>query len=225
MEDAQKKERSANRRKTFLYLLGGCMMLALTALVIDFSISSETAKQIYHELEKVPKKNAALVLGTAPKTEGRVNAFYRLRLDAAEALFKARKVRALVISGDSSRKDYDEPSAMKADLIKRGIPSQYITLDYAGFRTLDSIVRAKEIFDLDDYIVISQPFHCERALYIANAYGHKASAYVAQDVKGTSGHKVRLREVLARCKAFLDVNILGTDPKFLGEKEKVTYKN
>ncbi len=192
--------------------------------VIDLRISSAAEEAIFTNVERVPEKSAALVLGTAKYAFGRKNLFYLYRLDAAERLFKAGKVRAIVVSGDNSRKDYDEPTNMKNDLIKRGIPGKYITIDYAGFRTLDSIIRAKEVFSLDDYIIVSQFFHCERALYIAKKAGHKAIAFSARDVASIGGLKVRLREIFARCKAFLDISLLGTTPKFLGRKEKVYYK-
>ena len=85
-------------------------------------------------------------------------------------------------------------------------------------------MRAKEIFGLSDYIIVSQKFHCERALFIAREKGHSAIAFEARSVGSIFGLKVRLREVLARCKAFLDLKILGTQPKFLGKKEKVVYQ-
>ena len=203
----------------------GLMALACILLaVIDHHISASTDGLIYDRVERIPPKKAALVLGTAKYAHGRENRFYNNRLDAAAVLFKNGKAKAIVVSGDNSREDYDEPTQMKNDLIKRGIPSEYITLDYAGFRTLDSIVRAKEVFDLDDYIIISQKFHCERALYIAQAKGQKAIAFQAEEVSGFFGLKVRLRETAARCKAFLDINLLNTNPRFLGKKEQVIYK-
>jgi SanA protein len=115
---------------------------------------------------------------------------------------------------------------MHDDLVKRGIPSRYITLDYAGFRTLDSIVRAKAIFDLEDYIIVSQRFHLERAIYLAHAKGQKVVGFVAKDFKNTLwAKKMEHRELLARAKAFLDIHLLGTEPKFYGEKVEMNYKN
>ena len=114
---------------------------------------------------------------------------------------------------------------MQKDLIKAGIPSRYITLDYAGFRTLDSVVRAEAIFDLKDYIIVSQKFHLERALFIAKTKGQKVIGFMAKDISGTAAaYRMKAREYLARAKAFLDVYILYTEPKFYGKKEKVNYK-
>ena len=168
-------------------------------------------------------KKAALVLGTAKFYKGRKNPFYENRLDAAAELWTAGKIEAILVSGDNSRKEYDEPTNMKMDLIDRGIPPEYITIDYAGFRTLDSVIRADEIFGLDDYIIVSQPFHCIRAIFLAEKHGQKVIGYCAKDVLSPAGIKTRLREVLARSKAALDVAV-GKEPKFLGKKEVVAYK-
>ena len=182
--------------------------------------------RIYSNLADVPKKRAAVVLGTTKYAAGRQNLYYQYRLDAAEELFNHGKVDAIVISGDNATRYYNEPVQMQKDLIKRGIPAEFITLDYAGFRTLDSVDRAKEIFDLDDYIIVSQRFHCQRALYIADARGQKnVIAYQADGVSGVFSWRVRLREVLARFNAFLDINVLGTEPKFLGDKVTVKYRD
>ena len=145
-------------------------------------------------------------------------------MDATVALFNAKKIKAIVVSGDNGSKDYDEPTTMRDDLVARGIPSKYITIDYAGFRTLDSIVRAEAIFDLKDYIIVSQQFHLERAIYLAHAKGQKVIGFVAKDFKNTIwAKKMEHRELLARAKAFFDVH-LGVEPRFYGEKVKVNYR-
>jgi SanA protein len=214
--------------KKFLIALLIIISLALVLLVvlkyIDNSISQTYKEDIYQDISKLPHKKAALVLGTAKHFLGRENLFFNARIDAAVALFKAGKVDAIVVSGDNGSKSYDEPTDMRDDLVKRGVPEKFITLDYAGFSTLDSIVRAKAIFDLDDFIVVSQKFHIQRALYIADKKGIKAIGFVAKDIEGFWGQKVRKREILARFKAFLDLNILYTEPKFYGDKVEVIYK-
>lgn len=192
---------------------------------LDRSMSYDAVSRIYTDVSKVPVKKAALLLGTGKYFHGRENYFYTYRIEAAAALFKAGKVKAIVISGDNGHKNYDEPSTMREDLVKAGVPKQYITLDYAGFRTLDSIVRAEAIFDLHDYIIVSQTFHLERALYIAKAKGQEAIGFAAKDLNYTlAAKKMKIREYLARTKAFLDVHVLSTNPKFYGKKEKVVYK-
>jgi len=200
-------------------------LLYYTIITLDKSITNSYANQIYTDIDKIPHKKAALVLGTAKYSMGRENLFFNARIDAAEKLYKAGKVDAIIVSGDNGRKSYDEPTDMRDDLVKRGVPEKYITLDYAGFSTLDSVVRANAIFDLDDFVIISQKFHIERALYIAEKKGLKAIGFTARDIEGFWGEKVRKREILARFKAFLDLHILGTEPKFYGKKFKVEYRD
>ncbi|GIU01622.1 hypothetical protein TSL6_21280 [Sulfurovum sp. TSL6] len=204
------------------------MVLAtvITLIVIDISISKQAESALYNSINKVPVKKAALVLGTAKyMIGGGKNYFYTYRIRAAANLFKAGKVKAIVVSGDHSTKYYNETSKMQNDLIKAGVPSQYITLDPLGIRTLDSVVRAEAIFDLKDYIIVSQKFHLERALFLAKAKGQKVIGFTAKDIPGTAAaYRMKAREYLARAKAFLDVYILHTTPKFHGKKKKVNYK-
>jgi len=191
------------------------------------SFASSIESSIYHDIKKIPKKRAALVLGTSKYLKGGgKNYFYTYRIRAATALWKARKIDAIVVSGDNSTKYYDETTTMYKDLIKAGVPSKYITKDHAGLRTLDSVVRAEAIFDLEDYIIVSQEFHLKRALYIAYQKGQKAIGFAAKDIKDTpTAKKMEAREFLAGIKAFLDVKVLMTEPKFYGEKVKVRYRN
>ena len=190
-------------------------------------VSKNSKPFIFTSIEKIPPKRAVLVLGCSKYLKnGRTNYFYKYRIEATVKLFKAKKVKAIIVSGDNGNKDYDEPTQMHDDLVEAGIPSKYIQLDYAGFRTLDSIVRAKAIFDLEDYIIVSQRFHLERAIYIAHAKKQKVLGFVAKGFPNTIWAKrMRRRELLARLKAFLDVEIFGVEPKFYGKKVLVNYKN
>ncbi len=194
------------------------------AAAVDFYVSRQAEPLIFFEIGQVPAKKAVLVLGTIRSVQGRINLFYKYRLDAAAELFNSGKVDAVIVSGDNSRPDYDEPTNMKRDLVERGVPEEFVTIDYAGFRTLDSVVRAEKIFGLSDYIIVSQPFHLSRAIFLARANGQEVVGYAARDVGGRFGASVRTREVLARLKAFLDVYVLRVDPKFLGGKEEVVYR-
>ena len=203
------------------------LILGVAGIVgLDKYISYSAKDTIYSDSKKVPLKKAALLLGTAKYiARGKQNYFYTYRIRAAVKLWKEGKVKAIVVSGDNSTKHYNETARMQKDLIKAGVPSKYITLDYAGFRTLDSVVRAEAIFDLKDYIIVSQKFHLERALFIAKAKGQKVIGFMAKDIPGTAAaYRMKAREYLARAKAFLDVYILNTQPKFYGKKEKVNYK-
>ncbi|MCD6211727.1 MAG: YdcF family protein [Sulfurovum sp.] len=198
----------------------------LSGFLLDRYISYTSDRSIYTEIKELPQKKAALLLGTAKYVaKGKKNYFYVYRIRAAVALWKAGKVKAIVVSGDNETKYYNETARMQKDLIKAGVPKKYIALDYAGFRTLDSVVRAEAVFDLEDYIIVSQKFHLERALFIAKAKGQKVIGFAAKDIAGTkAANKMIAREFLARVKAFLDVYILGTEPKFYGKKEKVNYR-
>ena len=106
---------------------------------------------------------------------------------------------------------------MKEALITAGVNAKDIYLDYAGFSTLDSVVRASKVFNIESLTVISQQFHCERAIYIARAHGIKAVGYAAKDVSGALTTKVKLREYLARAKAVMDIAIIGTEPRYYGD--------
>jgi len=202
--------------------------LGITAglFLIDSYMVKQAAPNLYGNVKDIPEKKAALVLGTSKyMIGGGKNYFYIYRIRAAAALFKAGKVKAIVVSGDNSTKYYNETTKMQKDLIQAGVPRQYISLDPLGVRTLDSVVRAEAIFDLKDYIIVSQKFHLERALFIANAKGQKAIGFMAKDIPGTAAaYRMKAREYLARAKAFLDVYVLHTAPRFDGKKEKVNYK-
>jgi len=195
-------------------------------LSIDIYMSKKAQTDIYKDVKNIPDKKAALVLGTAKyMVGGGKNYFYTYRIRAAAELFKVGKVKAIVVSGDHSTKYYNETGKMKKDLMRAGVPGKYITLDPLGVRTLDSVVRAEAIFDLKDYIIVSQKFHLERALFIAKAKGQKVVGFIAKDIPGTAAaYRMIAREFFARAKAFLDVYILHTTPRFDGKKEKVNYK-
>ena len=215
--------------KLLTYTIKTILLLGLIYLWLIYnnnSIAKEASTLIYSNLKKIPAKKAVLVLGTAKYLSGgRINYYYKYRIDSTVKLFNAGKVRAIVVSGDNGSKNYDEPTTMHDDLVARGIPTKYISIDYAGFRTLDSVVRAEAIFDLKDYIIVSQQFHLERAIYLAHAKGQKVIGFIAKDFKNTVwAKKMEHRELLARAKAFLDVHILNTEPKFYGEKVEVKYK-
>lgn len=190
----------------------------------DTIVQKSYQEYIYKDLSLVPQKNVALVLGTARTFRGRLNAYYFARLNAAAELFKQNKVRAIIVSGDNGRKGYNEPKEMKEDLIKMGVPAKYITCDYAGFRTLDSIHRIAKVFQENEYIIISQRFHIERALYIAKQQGHEAYAFEARQPKHFFSFRFRLREVLARTWMMLDIHLFETGPKYLGQYETVLKK-
>ena len=201
----------------FILFLAGCIAIYSADRVIHESARGK----LFSDVTAIPHNKVGLLLGTSKFLgNGYVNYYYRYRIDAAEVLMKSGKIKYLVISGDNSRKEYNEPEAMKQDLISRGIDSNLIYLDYAGFRTFDSIVRVREIFGQNTVTIISQPFHNERAIFIAGKEDVEAIGFNARDVSANVGIKVMMREKLARVKVFLDY-LTNKKPRFLGPKIQI----
>ena len=147
---------------------------------------------------------------------GNINLYFKYRIAATAKLYKAGKIDFVLVSGDNGNKQYDEPTDFKEELMKNGIPEDKIFLDYAGFRTLDSVVRAKKIFGQTKLMIISQEFHNERAIYLAEKNGMEAVGFNAKDVGKRYGIKVKIREIFSRTKVFIDI-LFRVQPKFLGE--------
>lgn len=204
-------------KKRLLYAL---LLVCLGAFVVVLNyrhVDAKTGAKLYDDLAEIPPQKVGLVLGTSRKlANGQANLFYRYRLEAAYELYSAGKVEYLLLSGDNGTKYYNEPADMQADLIAMGVPEDHIYLDYAGFRTLDSVVRAKAVFGQDAVICISQPFHLARAVYIGQQKDIKMSGYTAQRVNPAYGRTVLFREYLARVKMQLDL-LFGIEPRFYGE--------
>ncbi len=177
--------------------------------------------KLFDEPSEVPDAPVALVFGCARIYQGRQNLYFKYRIEAAVALWEAGKVKCFIVSGDNHAHDYNEPREMKDAMVEAGVPSGKIVCDYAGLRTLDSVVRAKEIFGVEKVVLISQRFHNERAAYLAKSIGLEAVGLNARAVGGPSAKKNARREKLARVKMWLDVNVLKTGPKFLGKKEEL----
>lgn len=175
--------------------------------------------RLFDDPEAVPGGRVALVFGCDDRIDGRENFYFKYRIEAAAELWKAGKLACVIVSGDNRTKFYNEPETMKRALAEQGVPLEKIVCDYAGLRTLDSVVRAAEIFGVKEVTFVSQRFQNERAAYLAKAQGMDYVGFNARDVAGQSGLKVKLREVAARVKMWLDVRVLGTGPRHLGEKE------
>lgn len=189
--------------------------------VVDRWVSYQARHQVFTQPQQIEQFDVAVVLGTSKYLGKVLNEYYTNRINAAIELYQQGKVSHFLLSGDNAHRSYNEPWTMKRDLLRAGIPEDRIFLDYAGFRTLDSVVRAKEIFDTDNFLIISQKFHCERALFIANSHDINAKCFAVAGPSRHSGFQVRVREVFARTKAFLDIYIIHAQPKFLGPKEPI----
>lgn len=200
---------------------------AVISVVLLFCFSnvwvvSSTKAYVYTDHAKLPNHRVALVLGTSNKTtSGHPNDFFVKRMETAAELYQLGKIDHFILSGHNPSQFYNEPMEMKKALMSRGVPSAAITLDYAGLRTLDSVIRSKEIFGQDKIIIITQPFHSYRALFISHYYGLDAVAMVTEGPAYENSFKVRVREYFARTKAVLDLYVFKTSPRFLGKKENL----
>lgn len=204
------------------YLLVVISLLIVLILGVNFWIVSATQDQIYYTLEGIPPKKVALLLGTSKRTsQGNANKYFKERIVAAAKLYHSGVVKHIIVSGDNNTVYYNEPRDMFKALEELGVPKSAITLDFAGFRTLDSVVRSKEVFGQEEVLIITQDFHCYRALFIAQFYDIRAIAFSA-DNKDELPVSLAIREVLARFNTILDLYIFKRDPKFLGDKENLT---
>ena len=193
----------------------------LSIFISNYLIEKNAKNKTFTEVASIKENKVGLVLGTSKRlSNGNINLYYKYRIDATLQLYKAGKIDYILISGDNGNTNYDEPTDFKNDLVAGGIPKNKIYLDYAGFRTLDSVVRVKEIFGQTEITIISQKFHNERAIYLAKKFNIDAVGFNAKDVSGRYGLKVRLREYLARTKVFIDI-LFKVKPKFLGEKIEI----
>lgn len=212
-------------QKAIRFLTFYGLRASLIALWLFFSalyVSNHFVLQVaenktFDYLDEIPYNRVGVVLGTSKYRVGKApNLYFDYRIQAAADLFYAGKIDFIIVSGDNRYVDYNEPQQMTDDLVALGIPREKIFLDYAGFRTLDSVIRAHKVFGQQKYTVISQRFHNERAIYIAEKHGIDVVGYNAKDVTKSYGFKTNLREKLARVKVLIDIAI-GKEPKFLGE--------
>jgi len=203
-----------------LFRAGLALGFIFVGVVLYANVTAVWASRgrIFEDVSAIPPTKVGLLFGTTDKVSGRENLYFRYRIDAAEKVWNAGKLDTLIVSGDNRSRYYNEPEKMKQALIGRGIPADRIVCDYAGLRTLDSVVRAKEIFGADPILFISQRFQNQRAIYLAKANDIEAYGFDARDVEAQAGMKTKIREVGARVKMWLDINFLDTRPKHLGEK-------
>lgn len=193
----------------WLFIIAACNVI----------ISRFAKDKLYSRVESIPENKCGLMLGTSKYiSKGKPNPYFTARVKAASELLHHGKIRYLIISGDNRHVSYNEPREMRRALVAEGVPDSVIYSDYAGFRTFDSMIRAKEIFGQNRITIITQPFHNMRAVFIARHFGMEAIGYNAEDIGAARGFKTQFREVFARTRVFLDIYILKTKPKFLGDK-------
>jgi vancomycin permeability regulator SanA len=200
------------------------MVVALTALIAMPALANGwvlvSTSESRYAIDQVPACPAAIVLGAYVLPDGQPSPVLEERVRAAVALYRAGKVRRLLISGDNGRAGYDEVTAMKKEAVRLGVPPEDVVRDYAGFRTYDSCYRARAIFGVDHAILVTQWFHLSRALFLARHLGIDAVGCEAPDPVPDSMHRrLEVREIGARTAAVLDLFVLHRSPRFLGPKE------
>ncbi len=201
--------------KTFLLLFGAGIIFIVFA---NYNIKQSSDSFLYDDASKIPTTKVAMLLGTSKTlSSGFPNAYFTNRIKAAADLYNSGKIKYIIVSGDNSRKDYNEPEDMQLALMQQGVPQDKIYLDFAGFRTLDSVLRSKEIFGQQKLIIISQKFHNERAVFLARKNNIEAYGYNAENVNKYAGLKTNLREYFAKAKVYWDL-LFGVEPKFGGDK-------
>ncbi len=207
-------------KKTLKSLLVFTVFWIIFVISVNLYIISYANEYIY-DIYSLPRKSVWLVLGASVLPDGRPSGILQDRLDSAFEAYnteKYKRVKNILVSGDNSEEDYNESDNMAAYLVEKGIPEGVIYIDYAGFDTYDSMYRAQYIFWVSDMTIFTQEYHLSRSIYIARKLGIDAVGYVSDKHTYAKIRKFQTREVLSRVKAFFDVEILKSKPKFLGEK-------
>ena len=210
MNQSRGNRRSHFKKTAAIVSVAGSIMFLSIVLACNIWIISATKSRVFSDIPSLPANRDGLVLATGRLIDkGRVNQHFVRRVDAAAALYHAGKVQRLILSGD---KGHDEPMELKRALLARGIPESALVLDNYGLRTLDSVVRARDVFHCGNLTIISERFHDFRALFLSRYYGINAVAYAPKDLPFRWMIRSMVRESLARVKAVLDLYVLKTKP-------------
>ncbi|HEY1077506.1 MAG TPA: ElyC/SanA/YdcF family protein [Fontimonas sp.] len=215
--------RPSTRRLLRRWVLMGASALVLVVLLSNRWVINSTDAYLYKNWALLPFNDVGLVLGTSKYLEsGKPSPEFRGRINAAAELYKNGKVRHLIVSGANPDDSYNEPRRMYQELVKLGVPEAAITMDFAGFRTFDSVIRAQAIFGLTRFTLITNRYHSYRAIFLSRKLGMDVVAYLAPATSdGGMGVRNPPREVLARTKAVFDLFLLRTQPKFLGDPVEI----
>ena len=218
--DAPPSRKRTALRKLLLFAAimtaSGAIFAALAMFGADLRVESCAAGRVYTSVGDIPAREYGLLLGTTRLVKGKYrNDYFYHRIRAAVELYRAGKIRKIIVSGDNSRTDYNETGDMKRELVAEGVAAEDVLMDYAGFRTLDSVVRARNLFGISEFTIISQDFHCERAVYLAERNGIDAIGFAAEDSRVASARvRLGIRESLARVRAVLDAEAFHSKPHF-----------
>jgi vancomycin permeability regulator SanA len=217
----KKTKRAPRKRRKRLKqaALVACLVAALgTAafFTVQAHIVRASKGYIFGSAADAPECDAVMVLGAFVYSSGAPGQILMDRLDYGYALYVQGKAKKILVSGDHGQNDYDEVNAMKAYLVKKGVPSEDVFMDHAGFNTYDSMYRAKEIFCIGSLLISTQEFHINRSVYIARKLGIDAYGYPCADKPSYNMTMLNFRESFARVKAFLDL-LVHREPKYLGD--------
>lgn len=215
-------EEKIMKRRIVEISLAAAAFISLSMLGADALVNRASRGRTFSDVRAVPHRRVGLLLGCVKTMPGGwLNPFFTRRVAAAAELYRAGKVDYLLVSGDNHIRSYNEAKDMKDSLAELGVPREKIFCDYAGFRTLDSIVRARDVFGEAQITVISQEFHNRRAIFIASNRGIDAIGFNASGVGAYHGFKVRCREELARVNTVLDIYLFRRQPRFQGPRVPV----
>lgn len=204
-------------KRVLSWLLGLVCGGVVWVVVAHVVVAHSAAERIYERLTDVPARYVAIVLGARVHQGGQLSAVLDNRVQCAADLYRAGKVRRVLVSGDHGQRSYDEVNAMARALLARGVPKSAVFLDHAGFRTLDSMQRAQEVFSVHGATVCTQRFHLPRSLFLARHFGIDAVGFVADRREYWSALHNTLRERVAIAAALLDV-LTGRSARYLGPR-------
>ena len=210
-----------NIKKILSTLTGLAIAATLVLLLINWYVVSNGKPYIYATVSDVPECYTGIVLGAKVNKSGSPSDILKDRIDVAIDLYKNHKIKRFLLTGDHGTSSYDEVNNMKDYLIRNGIDTENIFLDHAGFDTYSSMVRAKEVFQVTDAIIITQQFHLSRAVYIARSKGLNAYGVTSDKRHYRSMEYLKFREMIANVKALYEI-IINKSPRFLGQQIPIT---
>lgn len=196
----------------------------LVPLFLSSYVNAATNQRRFTQVSKVPSQPVAIVFGAGVSPEGVPSPMLADRVDAAIKLYKQGHVQKLLMTGDNGREDYNEVGVMQQYAVERGVPIEDITLDHAGFSTYESCYRAKEIFGVEQAVLVTQNFHLPRAVYTCKQLGIESVGLGTPDWERYSSKTVgryTLREKLSVLKAIWEVHVTRPQPTFLGKFEGI----
>jgi SanA protein len=210
-----------NIKKILYTLTSIAIAIVLVLLLINWYVVSNSKPYIYTTINYVPECYTGVVLGAKVNKSGLPSDILKDRIDVAIDLYKNHKIKRFLLTGDHGTSSYDEVNNMKDYLVRNGIDTENIFLDHAGFDTYSSMVRAKEVFQVTDAIIITQQFHLSRAVYIARSKGLNAYGVTSDKRRYRSVEYLKFREMIANVKALYEI-IINKSPRFLGQQIPIT---